>query len=321
MYSQQAIRSDGRVRGGGAWAVVAALAAAVLFAGSSFAQTLKVVVSVPPLHGLVKEIAPAGSEVEMLIRPGRSEHGYEISSKDAERLARADVVVWVGLNLEPRLEKALERVPKDKQSRVRFADVVGLKADDHADHDHEHGTGCDHAVDPHLWLDPDMVLQLLPAVRDAMREAMRRKGLLDDGASKALSERLRKTEERVRAVRDEWRKGLAPYRGAAIVTHHDAFGRPAARFGLKIAAVVRPGASAEPSPKDIEKAVESIRTQRVRAVFVEPQYDAKIARKIAAQAGVPVGELDPLGDGDWVAMMEKNLAALRSTLGGAPGHK
>jgi hypothetical protein len=50
-------------------------------------------------------------------------------------------------------------------------------------------------------------------------------------------------------------------------------------------------------------------------VFVEPQRNQAAPRRIAAAAKVRLGVLDPLGNGDWIGMMEANLAALVEGLG------
>ncbi|MBL9032273.1 MAG: zinc ABC transporter substrate-binding protein [Phycisphaerae bacterium] len=312
------------VRGGamGWWALVVGLAAisAAMSAGcgptgesgpgkGGGGGALRVVVSIQPLLGLAKELAPAGSEVTAIIGVGRSEHGHELTPAEAERIARADVVVYVGLGLEPGIARLVEQRPVKGRRVVCFASVVGVE-DEHEGHSHGPEEACDHAVDPHLWLDPSLVERLVEAMRVAIEGAMGERGALTQPEREALSSRAMALAARVRALDEEIKGELERLKGRTIVTHHNAWSRLAERYGLKVAAVIREVEGAEPTPGAIERAVVATREHGARAVFVEPQYSAAAGERIAKAAGVRLERLDPLGSGDWFAMMRGNAAAL-----------
>ncbi|HLO40439.1 MAG TPA: metal ABC transporter substrate-binding protein [Phycisphaerales bacterium] len=285
---------------------------------------LKVVVTIAPLSEIAGRLAPAGSDVKILMPPGRSEHGYEFTPADLANLASADVVVYVGLGLEPQVEKFLADNPSRARQTVSFARAVGLAtpADDghgheHAhEHVHDHG-GDDHdhgGVDPHLWLDPIMVRQLVPVVSGAMNAALTVSGRESPEAARTLVESEEKLLADVDAIDRAYREQLAAFAGRSIVTHHSAWGRLAERYGLKVASVLRPVESAEPTPGQVTAAVGAIKSSGAKAIFVEPQFDAAIAKRIADEAGIPLRTLDPLGSGDWCGMMRANLKELAKGL-------
>ncbi len=83
-------------------------------------------------------------------------------------------------------------------------------------------------------------------------------------------------------------------------------------------AVIRPIEGAEPTPAELAAAQRAIERREAVGIIIEPQFDAAWPRRIAAEAGVPVAVLDPIGDGDWLAMMQSNLAELL-VLFNAPG--
>jgi zinc transport system substrate-binding protein len=183
---------------------------------------------------------------------------------------------------------------------------------DHRADEHKHG------VDPHVWLDPVLVLELVPAIRSAIQSATALRG---EPRAEELETKEADMLARVREVDQAYRTRLAPLAGRAIVTHHAAFDRLADRYGLRIAAVIREVESGEPTPGAIAHVVEAIRKESVPAIFVEPQFDASVGARIAREAGVELGHLDPLGNGDWFAMMHANLAEIVRAFGATSKEK
>jgi ABC-type Zn uptake system ZnuABC Zn-binding protein ZnuA len=290
-------------------------------------------VSIAPLHGLLEPLIAAAngssadtpsaakteSPVSILIPPGRSEHGYEAPPSRLTRMRDADVVVLVGLGLEPQAEKFLaEHPPADGRSRrlIRFADVLGIDFDPHDHHHHDHAPGepCTHeGPDPHLWLDPVMVERLV----DAMTREVR--AIAPDAAARARVDAAgQQLRQQVRAVHEEYALACGQFHTKVFVVGHDAWRRLCERYGLSTVAIAGLTAT-EPTPKALEQAKQAVREHRLNAVFAEPQLSDRAARRIAEACKVEIRRLDPLGQGDWFAMMRGNLAELQRTLGAAAG--
>ncbi|MEK6703028.1 MAG: metal ABC transporter substrate-binding protein [Planctomycetota bacterium] len=317
------------------WMVLLAVLLSVLVAPACSKKAakpggpLRVVVTIAPLAGLVTPMLPqggGGATLKILMTPGRSEHGYEFTPQDLVTLGEADVIVLVGLGLEPKVEQFLRDHPSASRQVVDCGKSLGLvepadaehmrehdepakpqpqpkaKPHDHDDdHDHDH-----HAIDPHVWLDPILVSQLVPAIRSALQTAMVARGHDLSAAFDAAQDTLLAD---VLAVDDEYRKALTPFKGRAIVTHHSAWERLAERYDLRVVEVLRPVESSEPDPSKVAAIVEAVKKERVPAIFVEPQFDRGSAQRIAQAAGLKVVVVDPLGTGDWFKMMRSNLAA------------
>lgn len=290
----------------------------------------RAVVTVPALAGLVGPMLPEGADLKILMQPGRSEHGYEFTPTDIAALGRADLVVYIGLGLEPQVRSFVEKRGNDRRRVVCFAEVLGLQkpgetvkphdhSHDHAhDHDHAHVEAEEaehHAADPHLWLDPVLVKQFIPAVRAQVEAGLRSRNAFDEAAKARLDAAEQQVLAEVAAVDEEYRVKLGPFAGRAIVTHHAAFGRLAERYGLVVAEVLRPIEGVEPSPSQVAQVVEAVRARQVPAIFIEPQFDSTAARRVAEAAGVGIGTLDPLGTGDWAGLMRANLNELVAKLG------
>lgn len=268
---------------------------------------LRVVVSLPPLAGLIEPLLPEGSELTILVGPGQSEHGFELTPAQVAATRRADLVAIVGLGLDTQVERAIGRAPAD-QRLLRFADIVDIDVGDHdhAEHDHEHH---DHGpIDPHLWLDPELARQFVIGTAAEIEAALGGPPMTDQ---ETPTQRARaELAQRITELDDTYRQRLAPFEGASIINTHDAFGRLAERYGLRIGAVIQPIGAREPTMASLTAAADAARESGARAIFIEPQAPSAAARRLADITGLPVGTLDPLGDGDWFAMMESNLDEL-----------
>ena len=290
---------------------------------------IRVIVTIPPLVGLMQSIAPDGVKVTGLMQPGQSEHGYEFRPSDMKALGDCDVVAYVGMGLEPGVAKFLAKGSSERRRVVVLGEVLGLqkvddspkphdhKADEKGDH-HGHDHDEHEAPDVHIWLDPVLVRQCIPHLADAMKHAIARRGAEWAGADKEIDDKVAATLKMVDALHERFQVELAPFRGRSIVTHHAAFGRLAARYDIKIAEVIRHFESAEPTPGQLDEVIRAIREQNVKTIFVEPQFNAKAAQRIAETAKVRLGHLDPLGDGDWFKLMETNLQELVKGLSDTP---
>ncbi|MDX2146742.1 MAG: metal ABC transporter substrate-binding protein [Planctomycetota bacterium] len=307
-------------------------------------QPFSAVVTIAPLAGLIQPLLPHEGTVTILMTPGRSEHGYEFKPSDIAQLSQADLVVYVGLGLEPAIDTFIARQRPDDPGVVRLSTALGLESalpsgDSHADHDHAahdaqqsaqhhahsggdghvHSESCVHGpIDQHLWLDPVLMLEALPAMKAAVASAMKARGMWTPAAEAKLDGAETYVRRRIESVDAAWRSQLAPFQGRAIVTHHAAFGRPAYRYGLNIAAVIRPIEHAEPTPGDVAAAMRAIERQNASVVFFEPQFDKRAAERIAQAAKVRMESLDPLGTGDWFELMDANLASLVRGLSPSP---
>lgn len=299
--------------------------------GPSVRAPMKVVVTIAPLKGLVEPLLPKGSSIELLIPPGVSEHGYEIPLPKLATLARCDLVVTVGLGLDGRVTSFLAERPREGRRSVEFAKAAGVAGaaacdhdHDHAGHDHaQHDHAHQHAVDPHLWLDPALASKLVQAASESLRELEKARSRPADGAARpgvveALAEinaAERALLARLSELDSAYRTRLAACPTRTLVVAHDAWGRLAGRYGLR--AVALSGLTAgEPTPKAISDAVNAVRAEAARAVFCEPQLNPAASERVAKATGVPLLKIDPLGDGDYFTMMRRNLDELVRGLGG-----
>ena len=139
---------------------------AILASTPALAEVPSVVTDIPPVHALVAQVMGDLGQPELLLGKGADEHDFQLRPSQAGAVAEAGLVVWIGPELTPWLETALETRPEGAAS-LALLDAEGTdrrgyadggepaeKAHDDGEHEdaHDHGHG---AEDPHAWLDPD----------------------------------------------------------------------------------------------------------------------------------------------------------------------
>ncbi len=102
----------------------AALSAA-LWGGATQAADAAVVASLKPVGFIASAIADGVTETQVLLPDGASEHDYSLRPSDVKRLQNADLVVWVGPEMEAFMQKPVSKLPEAKQ--VTIAQLEDVK--------------------------------------------------------------------------------------------------------------------------------------------------------------------------------------------------
>lgn len=287
----------------------------------ALAEVPDVVTDIPPVHSLAAAVmGDLGSPVLLLDR-GASPHGFQLRPSQMEAVAGADLVLWVGPQLSPWLEKALAARPEGAEAlalldapgtyRQDFAaqgdddhdhdhdhdHAEGEGHDDHdhghdADHDHAHDDDHDHAddhghtgLDPHAWLDPEngrLWTQLIAA------ELSR----LDPENAATYAANAEATLAAIDTADTQAAALLAPVKDRPFIAFHDAYGYFTAHYGLTMAGTVSAGDAAAPGARHLAE----LREAEAACLFPEAQHDPALITQLAEATGAKVGgALDPEG--------------------------
>ena len=258
---------------------------------------VKVVATTGQAADFARAVGGARLDVTALLAPNADPHEFEIRPDDVKELAKADLVVRSGGELDDWLEDAIDSSGSDAPV-LTLADHVALDGDD-----------------PHWWQDPSRAIAAVAALRDALVAAdPAGKRAYVRGAA-AYTGRLERLDRAVAAC-----IAKVPEAERTLVTTHDALGYYARRYGIRVVGAVIPSRStvAQPSAGEIARLVETIRRERVKAVFAESSVRPDVEEAIAREAGARIGKAlwaDTLGpegsDGaTYVDSIASNTAAL-----------
>ena len=277
----------------------AALSAA-LWGSATQAANAAVVASLKPLGFIASAIADGVTETQVLLPDGASEHDYSLRPSDVKRLQGADLVVWIGPEMEAFMEKSVSNIPAAKQVTIaQLKDVKPLLMkgadddDDEHDHDHDHGEKGDahhHHGDynMHLWLSPEIARASAVAIHEKLVELMPQSRAKLDANLKDFEAQLASTETQVG-------NELAPLKGKGYFVFHDAYGYFEKQFGLTPLGHFTVNPEIQPGAQRLHEIRTQLVEQKATCVFAEPQFRPAVVESVARGTSVRMGTLDPLG--------------------------
>lgn len=270
------------------------------------AEKLQVVASFSILADLTREVGGDHIELTNLVGADADAHVYEPSPDDAKALLRADLIVANGLGFEPWLERVLASSQPEGKRINASAGVVPLMLDEDGER----------VPDPHAW-------QSLTNAEIYVRNIAKALGELDPASRDVYNARRDAYLTRLHALLKKADAQIAglPAGQRKVVTSHDAFGYLGQAWQLEFIAPQGLSTHDEPSAAEVAALIRQVRSEGVRAVFVENIRDPRLIRQIADEAGATVGGTlysDALaGAGpasSYLGMFEHNLDTLMAAL-------
>ncbi|EQM72052.1 zinc ABC transporter substrate-binding protein [Pseudomonas tohonis] len=257
---------------------------------------VEVVTSIKPLQLIVSAIQDGTGTTRVLLPPGASPHSFSLRPSDLRNLRSADLMYWIGPDLETFLQPALE----GRQGRtVAIQDMSGLRIrhfgelapgnlDEHAgeeDHDDLHRPG---SIDAHLWLRPENARIIASHVAEDLTridpsQAQRYKANLA-----AFSKRLENEDERLKAR-------LGKLDGKPFFVFHQAFDYFEEAYGLKHAGVLALGTDVQPGARHVAEMRSRLQATGPVCLFNEPPIRPRLASTLSEGLPVRFAELDALG--------------------------
>ncbi|WP_414166321.1 zinc ABC transporter substrate-binding protein ZnuA [Superficieibacter sp. BNK-5] len=259
-----------------------------------------VVASIKPLGFIASAIADGVTDTQVLLPDGASEHDYSLRPSDVKRLQNADLVVWIGPDMEAFMTKSVQGTLEAK--KVTIADLAKVKpllqkgsdddGDEH-DHDHDDGENSDHHhhhgdYNMHLWLSPEIAQASAVAIHEKLVELMPQSRAKLDANLQEFEAQLAATDKQVGTE-------LAPLKGKGYFVFHDAYGYYEKHYGLTPLGHFTVNPEIQPGAQRLHEIRTQLVEQKATCVFAEPQFRPAVVEAVARGTSVRMGTLDPLG--------------------------
>jgi zinc/manganese transport system substrate-binding protein len=261
---------------------LAIAAAATPVAGQS---RVKVVASFSILGDMVREVGGDRVDLVTLVGPDQDGHTYQPTPADAKAVSAARVLVVNGLGFEGWIDRLSRAAPFNGTRVVAsqgIANPLRATAQGHGAHaGHKHDKT---EPDPHCWQD-------LANGRVYVRNIAAALVAADPANAGVYRERAAAYDRRL-AVLDAWVKqqiGTVPAGKRRVITGHDAFRYFGRAYGVEFRAPVGLSTDQEPSARDVAALIRQIRSDGIKAVFIENMTNPKLVEQIVRDAGGVVG--------------------------------
>ncbi|MDF7760191.1 zinc ABC transporter substrate-binding protein ZnuA [Kosakonia cowanii] len=277
----------------------AALSAAFLALTAQSANAA-VVTSLKPLGFIASAITDGVTTTEVILPDGASEHDYALRPSDVKRLQNADLLFWVGPEMEAFMVRSAGQVPAQKQVVMAQLDGVksqlikGAEEDEHEGHEgHDHDENSEHhhhhgEYNMHLWLSPEIARLSAVAIHDKLVEVMPQSRAKLDANLKAFEASLAQADKQVG-------NELAPLKGKGYFVFHDAYGYFEKHYGLTPLGHFTVNPEIQPGAQRLHEIRTQLVEQKATCVFAEPQFRPAVVEAVARGTSVRMGTLDPLG--------------------------
>ena len=298
---------------------------------SSVNAEIKVVASIKPIHSLASYLMDGVSKPKLIVDGYASPHGFSLKPSHAKMLQEADIVFWVGEDIENFLEKPLGSIAKNAE-KIELLDIKGLKKlkfrernvfeghddhghkeddhDDHAkkedghddEHKDEHGHDDDHKKEghdehgheghAHGEFDPHIWLDPLNA-KVILKEMTKHLIENDQKNASVYKDNLKKANKDLDKLVKQVKSELN--KDFKSIVFHDAYQYFEKRFKVNVLGAFTVNTDVLPGAEQLKEIREIIEHDKVTCVFSEPQFNPDIINAVAKDMNISTGVLDPLG--------------------------
>lgn len=255
----------------------------LLLSAHSAQAAIDIVAATPELADIAKQVGGDKVSVYSVAKPNQDYHVIEPRPSDVSRIARADMVVRVGLDLDLWFDALLNAAgnPRVRKGGPGYVDAsVGIAR---LEVPREQITGASGDVhpygNPHYFYDPQNGKIIARNILDGLiRVSPANKAVFQSNYDKFADEIDRRTAE--------WKRELAPYKGENVVTYHQSAVYFLRRFGLKQFGTMEVKPGIPPSASHIADLISRMKDQKVTAVVVESVYPKRFPDLIQRETGV-----------------------------------
>lgn len=256
-----------------------------------------IISSVKPIAFITQAISDGVTNTDILLPDGTSPHTYSLKPSDLAKIKTAELIIWVGEDLETFMPTVLKNIDKNKQ--IELMDIPTIKNllrtstnnhDQQKTHTHNNDSDHDHhgEYDEHIWLSPKIAYEIAQAVHDKLISIYPDKKDIFDENLNEFTVKLAETEQNIA-------KKLINVQNSGYFVFHDAYGYFESQFGLKNLGSFTINPAVQPGVQTVYAIKRELKEHQAVCVFREPQFSPAVIEKIVNGTDVRIGELNPLG--------------------------
>ena len=255
--------------------------------------SVRVITSIKPLQLIAAAVQDGIAVPEVLLPPGASPHNYALRPSDVRRVQEADLLYWIGPDMETFLPRVLSgrskaSVPVESLPGMHlrhFTASAEHHDDDEDEHDHDHRPG---SVDAHLWLSSVNARVIAAKMAADLSQA-------DPANAARYESNVKAFDARLDALDAKIKQRVAGISGKQYFVFHEAFDYFEEAYGLKHAGVFAVSSEVQPGAQHVAAMRARLTEFGKTCVFSEPPLRPRLADTLSAGLPVKLAELDGLG--------------------------
>src|SRR5262249_19792621 len=255
----------------------------MLISPARAAEPIPVVGTFSVIGDMLANVGGDHLDIKTIVWPGSDCELYQPTAADVATVAVARAVFINDLNeeFEPWLEPLL------KQARFQGAKIVVSHGVRTLTAEEEHpvsGRQLPAAIDQHAWLDPRNGIVYVRNIAEALSRLDQANGADYGKQGAAYAKELRGV--------DEWARreigGVPPAKRRALASH-DSLQYIATAYNITLLAVNGWTNKSEPSAAELARLARQVRTEHVKALFLDSITDPRTIQRIAGETGAAIG--------------------------------
>jgi len=232
---------------------------------------------------ILQELLGSSDPIELLSPPGASPHSFEPSPHQLQIASQAKAFFFVS----PRLDAWIKPTEKLRGYALIHWVPWGSRLSPSDLDEHQHPSFIK-IINPHFWMDPIAVEEILPSLRSTLCE-------LETSQCQKFKRNENIFSKALRKLNRQLEKEFSAYKNQSLVTSHDFLLYFAKRYKLGEIRLIEPFAGKEPSPKDLVQLSQFIRQKHIKCLFDESQLPEAPAKTLAENNEIKVVRLDAIG--------------------------
>lgn len=305
-------------------ALTAAVGAVMMLMGAAGAPAAgadspRVVVTLKPVHSIVAGVMRGIGEPSLLLPDGASPHAYALRPSDARLIRAADLIVWVGEEVESFLRRPLASLGA-RAVRIKLLKepgVLKLKSRKgglwRRNGKSPVGGSRTGEIDGHIWLDPANGQAIAKRVASSL-------AALDPQRAPRYEANAQQVAAQLSALDLQLRTALRPVAATPYIVFHDAYQYFERHFGLNAVGAITRSPERGAGAKRLRDIRKSFFALGIRCVFAEPSFAPAQVAALIRGTKVRSAFLDPVGIGvgpgpdAYAAILRAMAASLRNCL-------
>ncbi|WP_150137687.1 zinc ABC transporter substrate-binding protein ZnuA [Candidatus Enterovibrio escicola] len=253
---------------------------------SSYANSspVNIITTIKPLALIAHDIVGKNANITILLPENTSPHGYALKPSDIVKIKTADLVVWVG----PELELFLDKILKSQANALQLTGYKDMplkhfhkhESDDHGSHHHA-------SVDGHIWLGPKQSKVIAQAIAESMSR-------IDPSNEDDYQRNYQQFIVDVSRSEKDISSALSANPSKGYFLFHDAYSYFEDAFDLKPVGYFTVNTEIKPGMKTLLSIRKSLQNKEAQCIFTEPQFNPSFIESVSNGTGIKLIEIDPM---------------------------